>query len=136
MLSVSLDRVLAPWHLSTNKELRIVVFALSGQHAVVIEIGRFFFQVPFADHSRLVTSLFHLNCQHLLARRDTSGKVESTVNVVVLTRQDAGSRRRTDRVRAKRVGEQSTFRSESIDVGCRSDFCQTPAVCGYSMCRM
>ena len=98
-----LDQVFAPRLVSPHPEGRAVVFPLSRQNAVVIEVLGLHLEVPFADHGRLVTGFAHFDGEHLLARHDPSAQVDGAVDVVVLSGQDAGPGGRADGVGAKSV---------------------------------
>ena len=128
MLTLKLDRIFSPRFVTANAKFRIVVFALPGEHAVVIEIRRFIFQVPLTDHGRVIPGLPHLNGEHLLAWWNAARKIHGRVGVTVLSRQNASPRRRAYRVGAEGVCEQSAFSRESIDIWCWSNGRKTAAI--------
>lgn len=130
---IELDQILAPRLVAADTEFRVVVFPLPREHAVVVEVGRFNLEVPFADHRGLIAGFFHLNGEHLIARLHLATQIERAVRVVVLTGQHAGAGGRTDGVGAEGVREQRPFVGQPVDVRRGSDFSQTAAVRGNSV---
>ena len=56
--------------------------------------------------------------------------------MIILPRENAGARGRTDGIRAKGIFKKGPFFGEPVDGGCWSHFCEATAVSGYSMGRM
>lgn len=66
------------------------------QQTVVIERRRFFFQVPFSNHRRVIVGMFHFMRQVLVGWRDPPTEIQHAVGLRVLPRDDAGATRRTE----------------------------------------
>ena len=90
VFAFELDRIFAPRIWSTNSKFGVVIFALPWQDAVMVEVGRFIFEMPLPNYGRLVASFSHLNRKHLFAGRDSPAEIENTIYVVVLTGDHAG----------------------------------------------
>lgn len=128
MLSLKLDGVFLPCLISPNTELRVEVRSLSGQDRIVIEIGRLVLEMPFANHGGVVTCFAEFDGEGLLSWRDATGKVECVVIMIILPRENAGARGRTDGIRAKGIFKKCPFFREPVDGGGRSDFCEATPV--------
>ncbi len=93
-----------------GNEIGPVVLALAGQDIPIIEAGRVAYQVPFADHRRLITGRAQqLRKRHLAAVEFAVRIVVEAVLVAVLARQDAGPARPT-----KRIGNVTPIESHSV----------------------
>lgn len=136
MLSFELDCIFLPRLVSTNTELRVEVRSLSGQDRIVIEIGRLVLEMPFPDHGGLVSCFAEFNGKGLLAWRDAPGEIECVVIMIILSRENAGARGRTDGIGAEGIFKKGPFFGEPVDGGGWSHFCEATAVSGYSMGRM
>jgi len=122
VLSLKLDGIFLPCLISPNTELRVEVRSLSGQNRIVIEIGRLVLEMPFANHGGVVTCFAKLDGEGLLSWRDAPGEVECVVIMIILSRENAGARGRTDGIRAKGIFKKGPFFGEPVDGGGWRDF--------------
>ena len=116
-LSVLRDHVLRPRLGAADEEIRIEVFALARQHAVIIECGRLVLEVPFADHGRLVSRLLHLRREILSLGGEVAVEIEHAVGLRILAGDDAGPAGCADGVVAVDPVETHPVLGQGVDVG-------------------
>ena len=126
--AVFLDDVLGPGPVAHGAEFGVVVFSLAGEDAVVVEVGGFDLEVPFADHGGVVSGFAEFDREHLFAGFDFAGEVVGTVDVVVLAGESTGAGGGADRVGAEGVFEEHALVGEAVDVGGGGDLGEAAAV--------
>jgi hypothetical protein len=96
---------------------RVVVGPLADEDLPCVESGRIADQMPFADDRRLVPRrLKHLRERRLRAVKPRVVVAEKAVDVAVLSREDDGSARAADGVRAKTVAKQRPPGGDAIEI--------------------
>ena len=86
-----------------------MILSLSWQNAVVIEVLGLDLEVPFSDHGCFVSCFSHFDGKHLLAGFNPASQIDGSIDMVVLSGQDASTGRRADGIGAKGVLEKGSF---------------------------
>ena len=98
-------------------KIGVVIRPLSGQDIPVIETGGDAFQVPFANHGRLVAGLLQQFGKGLLAPVKLIPIVAHTVQVAVFSGQNRGPAGCAKTISTKGVFKAHSFLCQSVDVG-------------------
>ena len=100
-------------------KIRIIIIPLSGQNSPIIKTGRCAPQMPFSNHSRLVTACLQQLLDSLLfpVKHRPAGIIGITVLMAVLPRQQNSTARTGKRITNKTIGKSHSFSSNTVKMG-------------------